>query len=370
MPVVSLLVPIYNAEEYLEECLESAKAQTLEDIEIICINDGSRDKSKKIIKKFMDSDARFKLIDKENSGYGASMNRGLEAATGKYIGILESDDIMDKNALSRLVSLADACNADVAKGDFYRYWSKPKERKEEALNIPYGLVGKMVNIAENPRIMYKQPSIWSAIYRRGMIKKNNIRFLETPGASYQDTSFDFKVWVCTRRAVFTKFPVVQYRQDNESSSINSPEKVYCVCDEYAEMRRFLEEHPEKLEKFSGVLERMKYNTYLWNYNRLEGDLKLEFLEHMSEELARDQKEGLIERELFEDEIWADLQVLIKSPEEFNAIQQQFSGDSRGDNIKHYMKVGGPALVGKLFARKFKKSKDQKDDDNTGSAFAR
>ena len=368
MPVVSLLVPIYNAEQYLEECLESAKNQYLQDIEVICINDGSKDQSRKIIKKFIDSDKRFKLIDKENSGYGASMNRGLEVATGKYIGILESDDFMEKNALERLVSLADACNADVAKGDFYRYWSKPKPRQEEAQNIPYGLTGKMIKPAENQRIMYKQPSIWSAIYKRGMLKRNDIRFLETPGASYQDTSFDFKVWACTRIAVFTKLPVVYYRQDNESSSVNSQEKVYCVCDEYAEMRRFLEEHPEKLETFGGVLERMKYNTYLWNYNRLTDEFKMEFLQRMADEFAADQKAGYIDRSLFEDEIWADLQLLMKSPDEFHAVQQEFGSGSRGDNVKHYMKVGGPQLVGKLFARKFKKK--DKSDDNSGSAFAR
>ena len=91
LPAVSLLVPVYNVEKYLSRCLESARDQTLENIEVICINDGSTDRSPEIIREFVEADARFRSVDKENSGYGASMNMGLRAARGKYVGILESD---------------------------------------------------------------------------------------------------------------------------------------------------------------------------------------------------------------------------------------------------------------------------------------
>ena len=82
-PVLSLLIPIYNVERYLRECLDSAVAQTLGDIEIICINDGSTDNSPALIREYMQRDARVNMIDKANSGYGDSMNRGLEMASGK-----------------------------------------------------------------------------------------------------------------------------------------------------------------------------------------------------------------------------------------------------------------------------------------------
>ena len=92
MPKVSVLVPIYTVEKYLRQCLDSLINQTLEDIEIICINDGSTDSSPEIIKEFQAKDVRIKVINKENSGYGASMNMGVDMATGEYIGIVESDD--------------------------------------------------------------------------------------------------------------------------------------------------------------------------------------------------------------------------------------------------------------------------------------
>ena len=116
-PKVSLLVPICNVERYLRECLDSAVAQTLRDIEIICINDGSTDSSPDIIREYMERDSRVKMIDKANSGYGDSMNRGLEMARGEYVGILESDDFMFEDSLQKLVAKADAEHADVVKGD-------------------------------------------------------------------------------------------------------------------------------------------------------------------------------------------------------------------------------------------------------------
>ena len=125
-PVLSLLIPIYNVQRYLRECLDSALAQTLKDIEIICINDGSTDNSPAIIREYMERDRRVKMIDKANSGYGDSMNHGLEMARGKYVGILESDDFMASDALEKLVSAADSNNADFAKANFDFYWSSPR----------------------------------------------------------------------------------------------------------------------------------------------------------------------------------------------------------------------------------------------------
>ena len=91
-PKVSILVPCYNVEKYLPVCLDSICRQTLKDIEIICINDGSKDSTLDIIKRYAKQDNRFVVIDKENEGYGKSMNRGLDVASGEYVGIVESDD--------------------------------------------------------------------------------------------------------------------------------------------------------------------------------------------------------------------------------------------------------------------------------------
>lgn len=316
-PLVSLLVPVYNVEKYLAQCLDSACGQTLEDIEIICINDGSSDSSRDIIQSYVDEDERFRVIDKPNSGYGASMNKGLNAALGKYVGILESDDFMEPDALEKLFNAAEREEAQVAKANFWLHWSTPQPRDVLFEVVPSHRTNCVVDTQREYDIYYSKDSIWSAIYRRDFLFENGIRFLETPGASYQDTSFDFKVWACAQRVVFLADPVVHYRQDNEASSVNSSGKVYCVCDEYSEIHRFLEEDAAK-NHLIPIVEKMKYDAYMWNYERLASDLAGQFIRRFGEEFRNDVAKGIVDFSLFEPHKIQDLEALMSSPEKFHA----------------------------------------------------
>lgn len=350
-PSISLLIPVYNVERYLRACLDSVRAQTFTDFEAIIVNDGSTDGSRAIIQEYLDADARFSVIDKANSGYGASMNRGLDAARGEYVAILESDDVFAPDALETLHALATRYGVPAVKTDFWLYWSEPEERLEPAGNIAPELEGRAVTLAEDPTVMYGKPAIWSGLYRRRMLVENDIRFLETPGASYQDTAFAFKVWASCGTAAFTTKPILKYRQDNESSSVNSPGKVFCVCDEYAEMERWLRERPELRKRFEGVKERMKFSSYLWNADRLAPELASSFLERASEEFAADLAAGDIDFGRFE--LWAeaDLRALIDSPETFREIREACAAPSKLNTFRHYHAVGGWPLVMKLLKSK-------------------
>lgn len=103
-PKLSILVPVYNVASYLPLCLESIKNQSLKDFECLLINDGSTDNSLKILKDFAKTDKRFKVIDKKNSGYGASLNLGIEKSKGEYIGIVEPDDFIHRDFYKTLLS--------------------------------------------------------------------------------------------------------------------------------------------------------------------------------------------------------------------------------------------------------------------------
>ena len=139
----------------------------------------------------MERDPRVKMIDKANSGYGDSMNRGLEMARGEYVGILESDDFMFEDSLQKLVAKADAEHADVVKGDFYLYWSTPSERRELFGIIDEHMTGAAYRPVDRPGIFYRKPSIWSAIYRREFLNDNQIRVLPTPGIRTQALTLRF-----------------------------------------------------------------------------------------------------------------------------------------------------------------------------------
>lgn len=290
---VSVLVPIYNVEVFLPECLDSLINQTLEDIEIICINDGSKDNSLKIIKEYAKKDKRIKIIDKKNSGYGDSMNQGLKKATGEYIGIVESDDFIDLDAFEKLYTVAKKNDADVVKSNFYEYYGENKRDKGVSNMFPREEIGRIIDPRENHQIFYQPPCIWAAIYRREFLEKNKIGFLPTPGASYQDTGFNFKVWASTRRAYFMKRAFLHYRQDNSNSSVKDAGKIYCVKEEYDDIDRFLEEKG-LMDELGPIVFTCRFGGYIWNLRRLALSPALEFSGTVKKDYKRAKDAGYLD----------------------------------------------------------------------------
>lgn len=344
-PEVSVLIPIYNVERYLERCLTSLVGQTYDDFEAICINDGSTDGSRSIIQRFLDADSRFRVIDKENSGYGASMNRGLDAARGRYVAILESDDFFEPDALAVLHEAAEMNQAEVVKANFYLYWSRPEERRELFRVVDEVEAGHVLRPLDDLAVFFRKPSIWSALYRRDFLVDDGIRFLETPGASYQDSGFNFKVWASARRVAFLAAPVLNYRQDNEGSSVNNPGKVFCVCDEYASMEEFVRARGSADERrLLAILQRMKLDSYLWNYDRLAPELRPAFVKRAAEEFRAAFKREEVDLALFEPAAEADLRAMVADPAAFCVERDAAASAGAAGALRRYLRMGGPALV--------------------------
>lgn len=347
-PEVSVLIPIYNVERYLERCLTSLVGQTYDDFEAICINDGSTDGSRAIIQRFLDADSRFRVIDKENSGYGASMNRGLDAARGRYVAILESDDFFEPDALAVLHEAAEMNQAEVVKANFYLYWSRPEERRELFRVVDEVEAGHVLRPLDDLAVFFRKPSIWSALYRRDFLVDDGIRFLETPGASYQDSGFNFKVWASARRVAFLAAPVLNYRQDNEGSSVNNPGKVFCVCDEYASMEEFVRARGGADERqLLAILQRMKLDSYLWNYDRLAPELRPAFVERAAGEFRAAFGRGEVDRTLFEPAAEADLRAMVADPAAFCAKRDAAASAGTMGALRRYLSMGGPVLVARI-----------------------
>ena len=107
MVKISVVIPVYNVEKYLEQCLDSVIAQSFEDIEVICVNDGSTDSSLEILKRYADNDSRIKIISQKNKGAGAARNVGIENAAGEYVYFMDSDDYLNSDAFERLNGFLD-----------------------------------------------------------------------------------------------------------------------------------------------------------------------------------------------------------------------------------------------------------------------
>ena len=312
---VSVCVPIYNVEKYLGECLDSIINQTLKDIEIICVNDGSTDNSLNILKEYAQKDNRIKIIDKTNSGYGASMNMALNSAKGEYIGVIESDDFAQKDMFETLYNLAKENDADIAKSDWYKYWSKNKFVKKENRISP-AKAGYVTNFEKDNSLVRINPSVWSGIYKREFLDDNNIRFLETPGASYQDLSFTFKLFTLAKRVILTDKAYLYYRQDNINSSVKAKNKIYCVCDEYDEIERFMNEHPEFTQQHRTQEEILRYTGYMSSVVRLSEELRPEFVKVFSEYFKKSYESGILNEEFFSKVNKKEFLVLINDQKKF------------------------------------------------------
>ena len=169
---ISIIVPIYNVEKYLRKCLESVVNQTLKDIEIICINDGSTDNSLAILKEYAQKDARIKIINQENSGVSASRNKGIELATGEYLMFLDSDDWLDLKALEILYKEISINKCDIVKFGIAEVYNNNNIKMHDTNNL---LSKKYEELPLESQI-YLHLFCWDKIYKTNFIKNNSVNF--------------------------------------------------------------------------------------------------------------------------------------------------------------------------------------------------
>jgi len=219
---VSIIVPAYNVEKYIEKCLNSAISQTLKDIEIICINDGSTDNTLQIINKTADYDDRIYVINKPNSGYGHSMNLGIEHARGKYVVFLESDDFIAADMCEKMYQTCEKYQLEILKSDFYEFIEDNNIiYKKYHMVSEYNNYNTVLDPHTNTELFFASMYTWTCMYNREYINKHNIRHNETAGASYQDNGFWFQSLMYCKRLYLINEAFYMYRQDNPNSSINS-----------------------------------------------------------------------------------------------------------------------------------------------------
>lgn len=312
MALVSVIVPVYNVEKYLERCIGSLLNQTMQEIEIICVDDGSTDCSPHILNEFSSRDPRVKVISKENTGYGDSMNAGIARAKGKYIGIVESDDYALPEMFSNLFQEAERNGADVVKSNYNTFSGNEGLKYEQILDgIPYH---KIFSPKDSERIWKIIPSIWSGLYKKDFLEKTGITFHATPGASYQDVSFWYKILLSTEKMACVPEAYLCYRTDNENSSVKSPKKVFCIMDEFGEIKKYIKQR--RLESMMPVILREQFTHYTGNYYRIDSIYQYAFLQRMKEELVQGYEDGYVDQRLWDENEWKVLLQIMRNPETY------------------------------------------------------
>lgn len=285
MVKVSVVMPLYNQEKYIAECLASVVGQTLREIEIIVVNDGSTDRSAEIVRAFAERDERIVLVEQKNSGYGRAMNAGMERARGKYVGIVETDDYVLPEMFEALYTEAERLGADFVKSDFYRFSSEEGyvSRRLVKLSADPRDYGRILRPLDEKRVFSFPMNTWTGIYCRSFLEEFGICHNETPGASYQDNGFWFQTFCFARKAAFLNGAYYMNRRDNPNSSVYDAGKVYAACREYAHIDELLRKHPRLRNEAAPCFWLKKYHNYVFTLQRIAYKYRREFATRMREE---------------------------------------------------------------------------------------
>ncbi|MCD7872821.1 MAG: glycosyltransferase [Clostridiales bacterium] len=225
---VSVIIPIYNVEKYLRQTLESVASQTLKDIEIICVDDGSTDSSFEIVKEFAEKDNRFIPVAQKNGGAGAARNNGLRRAKGKYLSFLDSDDFFSENMLEEAYKKAEETKADFVVFQSDQYYEDTNEYKNVSWTLRYDEIPPYQPFSRRAMTdnIFKVfvGWAWDKLYNREWVLKNNLWFQEIRTSN--DMVFVFSaVAVAKRIACVDKGKIlVHQRRNNKSSLSNTREK--------------------------------------------------------------------------------------------------------------------------------------------------
>lgn len=296
-PKVSIIVPVYNSDKYLSKCLDTLVNQTYENLEIICINDGSTDNSLEILEKFCLKDTRIKLFSQDNSGASVARNEGVKAATGDYVSFIDADDWV---YLTLYQTFVEAINNA---GKLIDIWSFNVSAYIEGAN---DVIPKVFfeasdwdnHVNENTihvfddcrRPFFRNLSAANKIYRKEFLTKNKIVFPE--GLKYEDQYFSLRAFLNAESIMFTDDVFYRYRNEHSSSiSIVVSEKVFDIF----KVIDLIEDEIMRLnvyESYKYALFQYKYGLFVQNYYLCPENLKGQYYNEMKTRLLAAEKHDL------------------------------------------------------------------------------
>lgn len=284
MAKVSIIVPVYKVENYIRRCVDSLIQQTLRDIEIILIDDGSPDNCPQICDEYAEKDQRITVIHKKNGGVSAARNDGLKQATGNYVIFCDSDDWMEIEGCERLYKAADVNNADVTIGDVYMAYEK-KEKKlvhfynEEFTTKDRRFIKKMIQgdiyrtyspcpPKEGYAFGYGGP--WNKLVKRSLLINNDIQFDLNVKGVFDDILYTAYILANAEKVCYVKNPIYNYRiLDNSITHSYKPNVIEINDAIFKAWSDFLEEHDSE--------ENFKNAFYACVLRRIEESIKLYYI---------------------------------------------------------------------------------------------
>ena len=267
---VSVIVPVYNSELYLKDCLDSLVNQTLKGIEIVLVNDGSTDSSEEIIKSYKDK--RIKYFKNKNQGIGKTRNFGMKKATGKYIMFLDSDDYLATNACEELFNKAEKDNLDLVINNFYRV-EEETEKKVEVIIPEF----KNTTLKENKRLLLDvNLAPWNKLYKSELLKENKIQFVED--LKYEDAPFVVEAMDKAKKIGYIKKFLNYYVIHKNSETTVRDEKIFDIIEIVDKMRKYFSKRKEFTETVDKLSVRILTNYTIQQRVQQDKEVGMQFID--------------------------------------------------------------------------------------------
>lgn len=292
---VSVILPSLNAAGCIEKCLKSIIGQSLDEIEIICVDAGSTDGTYELLERYAKMDRRIRVVHSIQKSYGYQVNLGIELSQGEYIGIVEADDYIEKNMYEILYRNAHESGADYVKANAYYTLSFGGEERRilhVRNRIQDGYYGRLIHVGEEPEAMLYSDyiNIWDGIYSRDFLNQKDIRLHESSGASYQDAGFAVLCAVECDKIMFLEDYLYCYCFDNNGSSVKDQAKYKCTLDEFVWIGNELRRRGKTEEKYEVLYRSFLMDACNWNVHRLTRKYRQRFLEEMPNDFVQDYRD--------------------------------------------------------------------------------
>ena len=267
MPKVSVIIPVYNVENYLRECLDSIVNQTLKDIEIILVDDGSTDSSLSICNEYAQKDNRITVLTQQNKGVGAARNKGLERATGDYLYFLDSDDFIKLETLEKLYSKITETNSAICfcKNNIYNENTKSVENIDWSTNEKIIPQTETFSSDDIPSTILQicVPNLFLKLYKKEFININDIKFQEIKTCN--DVFFNYSSLIMAKRICYVNEVLVTYRKNQaDCLSANRGRSAVCIIYAYKKLKEYLEN--------KGIFEKVQDSIYTKALNNFEYEI--------------------------------------------------------------------------------------------------
>lgn len=301
MSKFSIIIPVYNVEKFLRECLDSVAHQSFSDFEVICVDDGSKDKSLAILQEYADKDSRFKVISQENQGQGIARNKAIDIAQGKFLIFIDPDDFIELGALEEIYKGFQQTDVDVVQFDYatckenskYSRTKTFKKNLEKEFDYPIkdGQIYNWNDIKKK-NLQGMSLNIWNKAYKTDFIKQNNIKF--APNRNGEDHIFSISANLLAKTILYINKVFYHYRARLGSAVNKASDSNFCIFDNIELLRNFLIAN-DLFDEYKVSFEEYVSTVLSWHFANIPVESVEKYLSKCRELLSPEDYELFIEK---------------------------------------------------------------------------